>query len=59
MMFSFQMSNMHKTQKNEEEDDDEEDSDDNDDEEDESKTPHLECARIKHQGCVNRIRVSI
>jgi ribosome assembly protein RRB1 len=53
------MSNMHKTQKNEEEDDDEEDSDDNDDEEDESKTPHLECARIKHQGCVNRIRVSI
>lgn len=51
------MSNMHKTQKNE---DDDEDSDDDDDEdEDESRTPHLECARIKHQGCVNRIRVSI
>jgi ribosome assembly protein RRB1 len=51
------MSNMHKTQKKEEEDNDY-DSDDDDEEEDQSKTPHLECARIKHQGCVNRIRVS-
>jgi ribosome assembly protein RRB1 len=49
------MSNMHKTQKEKEEDDDVSD----DDEEDQSKTPHLECARIKHQGCVNRLRVSI
>jgi ribosome assembly protein RRB1 len=56
------MSNLHKTQKNVEKDndDDEDESDsDNDDEEDESKTPHLECARIRHQGCVNRIRVSM
>jgi ribosome assembly protein RRB1 len=57
------MSNLHKTQKNiekdgDDDDDDESDSDD-DDEEDETKTPHLECARIKHQGCVNRIRVSM
>jgi hypothetical protein len=55
------MSNMHKTQKNVEKDDDEDESDsddDDDDEEDETKTAHLECARIKHQGCVNRIRVS-
>jgi ribosome assembly protein RRB1 len=52
------MSNMHKTQKAKEEKEDDEDSDDDDDD-DESKTPHLECARIKHQGCVNRIRVSI
>jgi ribosome assembly protein RRB1 len=55
------MSNMHKTQKSEEGDDedDDEDEDSDDDEADESKTPRLECARIKHQGCVNRIRVSI
>jgi ribosome assembly protein RRB1 len=52
------MSNMHKTQK-EKEDDDDDDSDDEDNDDDENKTPHLECARIKHQGCVNRIRVSI
>jgi len=51
------MSNMHKTQKNDDDDDDEEE--DSDDDEDENKTPRLECARIKHQGCVNRIRVSI
>jgi ribosome assembly protein RRB1 len=54
---------MHKTQKKVEKDDDddeeESDSDDDDGEEDEAKTPHLECARIKHQGCVNRIRVSM
>jgi ribosome assembly protein RRB1 len=55
------MSNMHKTQKNVEKDDDEDesDSDDDDNDQDETKTPHLECARIKHQGCVNRIRVSM
>jgi len=57
------MSNLHKTQKNIEKDDDDDDDDesdsDDDDEEDETKTPHLECARIKHQGCVNRIRVSM
>ena len=56
------MSNMHKTQKTVEKDDEEEsdsDDDDNDDNEDGTKTPHLECARIKHQGCVNRIRVSM
>jgi ribosome assembly protein RRB1 len=54
------MSNMHKTQKEKEEEESDEDSDDDDDEEEaQSKTPNLECARIKHQGCVNRIRVSI
>lgn len=51
------MSNMHKIQKNEHDEDDSDDDDDED--EDESKIAHLECARIKHQGCVNRIRVSI
>jgi ribosome assembly protein RRB1 len=58
------MSNMHKTQNEKEDsddddDDDDEDDDDDDDDDDKDKTPHLECARIKHQGCVNRIRVSI
>jgi hypothetical protein len=58
------MSNMHKTQKekaedNDEDSDNDDDDDDDDDEDDENKTPYLECARIKHQGCVNRIRVSI
>jgi ribosome assembly protein RRB1 len=58
------MSNMHKTQKNVEKDDDDDDDDEGSDsgddtEEDRTKTPHLECAQIKHQGCVNRIRVSM
>ncbi|XP_071442466.1 glutamate-rich WD repeat-containing protein 1 [Hetaerina americana] len=51
----MKMSNLHKTQKmkdEEEEDDDEE----SDEEEDEEKKPKLDCALIKHQGCVNRIR---
>ncbi|XP_069701491.1 glutamate-rich WD repeat-containing protein 1 [Periplaneta americana] len=51
----MKMSNMHKTQKNESESEDDEDSEE-EDTEDESKTPAMECARIKHQGCVNRIR---
>jgi hypothetical protein len=46
-MFSLQMSNMHKAQKTEEE------------EGGGGKMPHLECARIKHQGCVNGIHLSI
>ncbi|PNF41437.1 hypothetical protein B7P43_G13794 [Cryptotermes secundus] len=56
----MKMSNMHKTQKEKKEDESDEgsddDDDDDDDEEAQNKTPHLECARIKHQGCVNRIR---
>ena len=48
---------MHKTQKDEEEDDDEDS--DEDEEEEEDKKPLLECARIKHPGCINRIRGSL
>ncbi|PSN33443.1 Glutamate-rich WD repeat-containing protein 1 [Blattella germanica] len=58
----MKMSNMHKTQKKEEDDEDsdeeDEDEDDDDDDDDDDKKPHLECARIKHPGCVNRIRVT-
>lgn len=56
-IFVIKMHNMHKTQKDE---DDESDSDsDDEDEEDENKKPLLDSAKIKHQGCVNRIRVNI
>ncbi|KAG8228239.1 hypothetical protein J437_LFUL004365 [Ladona fulva] len=51
----MKMSNIHKTQKIEREDDDDEESSD---EEDEEKKPKLDCALIKHQGCVNRVRAS-
>lgn len=38
--------------------DDEDDDDDDDDEDGEEKKPKMECALIKHQGCVNRIRTA-
>ncbi|XP_046403357.1 glutamate-rich WD repeat-containing protein 1 [Ischnura elegans] len=53
----MKMSNLHKTQKIKSEDEEEDDDDDeSDEEEDEEKKPKLDCALIKHQGCVNRIR---
>lgn len=50
------MSNLHTTAKPE--DEEESDEDDDDEEEDEEKKPQMTFAFIKHQGCVNRIRVS-
>lgn len=50
----MKLSNLRKT--NKEGDDDE--SDDDDEEEDEDEKPKMTGAMIKHQGCVNRIRVS-
>lgn len=47
------MSNLHSTSKSE----DDEESDDEDEAEDEEKKPQMTFAFIKHQGCVNRIRV--
>lgn len=56
------MSNLHPTSKSNDDDmdgdEDEEDDDDNDEEEDEEKKPQMTFAFLKHQGCVNRIRVS-
>lgn len=61
------MSNLHRTSKEKkrksDDDDvdsssDEEDDDDDDEEAAESKKPKMECALIKHQGCVNRIRTT-
>lgn len=53
----MKLSNLHRTGK---EDDDGDDDDDEDSEdENESKNPQMAGALIKHQGCVNRIRVSL
>lgn len=49
------MSNLHPTTKEEEESDEEDD--DEEEEEDEEKKPQMTFSFIKHQGCVNRIRV--
>lgn len=49
------MSNLHPTCKEEEESEDEDD----DEEEDEEKKAHMTFSIIKHQGCVNRIRVCL
>lgn len=54
------MSNLHPTSKPENENDSEEDDDDDEDEEeDEENKPQMTFSFIKHQGCVNRIRVYI
>lgn len=52
----MKMSNLHKTKK--EEKDEESDEDDDSEDEDDTKQPELETAMIKHEGAVNRIRVS-
>lgn len=52
----MKLSNMHRTSKEKEDEDDEEDDSDN---ESELKTPKMTAATIKHQGCVNRIRVRL
>lgn len=49
------MSNLHPNTKSESNESDEDDSED--EEEDEEKKPEMSYAFIKHQGCVNRIRV--
>lgn len=50
----MKLSNLHKTNKAEDDDDDDESDEENDDE----KSPKMAGALIKHQGCVNRIRVN-
>lgn len=54
----MKMSNLHRTSKERDEDEESDSSDDDEDEEpeEEAKKPKMECALIKHQGCVNRIR---
>lgn len=52
------MSNLHPTSKPDTEDNEESDEEDEDEEEDEEKKPQMTFSFIKHQGCVNRIRVS-
>lgn len=54
----MKLSNLHKTGKPENEDDDDDDDDEEEsDDEVEEKHPKMAGALIKHQGCVNRIRV--
>lgn len=57
----MKVSNMNrvKTKAEKEEDDDDDDSDSSSDEEDENDKVKLELASIKHEGGVNRIRVSL
>lgn len=54
----MKLSNLHRTSK-ENEDDDDDDEDDDSDNENEAKDPKMTAAIIKHQGCVNRIRVRL
>lgn len=51
------MSNLHPTSKAEDDEESDEEDDDDDEEEDEEKKPLMTFSFIKHQGCVNRIRV--
>lgn len=55
----MKMSNLHRTSKEKKDSDLESDASDEEsdsDDEDDDKKPHMSCALIKHQGCVNRIR---
>lgn len=52
----MKMSNLHRTSK-EREDDEESDSSEEEEEDDEKK-PRMNCALVRHQGCVNRIRAT-
>lgn len=55
----MKMSNLHRTSKERKDDDDDSDSELSDDEDEhEDKRPHMNCALIKHAGCVNRIRAT-
>lgn len=57
----MKMHNLHKTQEDEDQDDEDEELDDDEDEDlgnEVAKKPHMTCALIKHQGCVNRVRAS-
>lgn len=51
------MSNLHPTSKAEDEEGSDDEDNDDDEEEDEEKKPEMTFSFIKHQGCVNRIRV--
>ncbi|XP_058456193.1 glutamate-rich WD repeat-containing protein 1 [Malaya genurostris] len=50
----MKMFNLHRTSKERDEDEETDSDEESDDEED--KRPHMNCALIKHPGCVNRIR---
>jgi len=58
----MKMSNLQRTSKEKTDDDDDEDESDSDDDDDdtekEMKKPRMECALIKHHGCINRIRAA-
>lgn len=59
----MKMSNLHRTNKENDDDDDVDDDEelsdsDDDGDEAEKKKPKMECALIRHQGCVNRIRAT-
>lgn len=50
----MKLHNLHRTSKKDEDDEDE---DDDDSDTEEAENPKMDFVTIKHQGCVNRIRV--
>lgn len=56
----MKMSNLHRTSKEDEDDEDEYESDSDDEENQTAKQnkPFMDCALIKHPGCINRIRAT-
>lgn len=52
----MKMSNLHRTSKDEDDDEDESDSEDEENQTAKQNKPFMDCALIKHPGCVNRIR---
>lgn len=54
----LQFSNLYKTQKEDEDSGDDSDEESEDDEETAKKKPDMDFIQLKHDGCINRIRVS-
>ncbi|XP_035205236.1 glutamate-rich WD repeat-containing protein 1-like [Stegodyphus dumicola] len=57
-LFIMKMSNMHQTKPPKDEEDDEDEENESDSEDEEETKPVLECAAIRHSGCVDRIKVT-
>lgn len=54
----MKMSNLHRTSKEDDDDDSDSESDDEESEKTKQNQPQMDCALIKHAGCINRIRAT-
>lgn len=54
----MKMSNLHRNSEENDDDESEEESDDEESESSKQKQPQMDCALIKHAGCINRIRAT-